>query len=372
MSATTSYTTSYTGTDGSALNTTFTETDAGHSTTFTETDAGHSTTFTDTDAGLSSDYGTTKDEDDFQITATGFPDEYDEDEIMTKFKSQSTEEGGWSVDNSYAPLQQKIAGMSISISAIQLALVLIQLSLCGLASIEVNPMIGPYPDAFSEWGGKNAYLMLDGQQYFRLITPVFLHVGIVHLVVNIFCQLQICALFERQWGSGTWLVAYVISGMGAVATSCVMNPDEIGVSSSGALMGLFGAKIAQIVTYNICEVESPSYREEVRVDQLGGVLCGTAVTFMFALFPYIDLSGHLGGLASGFMAGVILFCNSIESKCVRFLWALVGFGGIIGGATTLCYFLWVETYPDDELADACQYFRNLYPEGYACECAWGA
>jgi membrane associated rhomboid family serine protease len=342
------------------------------SNSYTDGGSALNATFTDTEPGLSSDFGTTRDEDDFQTMATGYTEEYEDSAILSKYKSQSTEEGGWSAgDISYVPLKQKIAGLSITVSAMQLAILLIQLCLCGLASIEVNPMIGPYPDAFSEWGGKNAYLMLEGHQYFRLFTPVFLHVGIVHMLVNAFCQLQICAMFERQWGSATWLTAYIISGTGAVATSCVMNPDEIGVSSSGALMGLFGAKIAQIVTYNLFTLDGKSHYEDVRVDRLGGVLCGASITFLFAFFTYIDLSGHLGGLAFGFMAGVLLFCHTIESGCVRFLWALFGFGGVIGGATALCYLLWVETYPDEELGDACQYFRNLYPEGYVCECQWG-
>ena len=51
------------------------------------------------------------------------------------------------------------------------AILLIQLILCGVAPVDVNPMVGPFPDAFSEWGGKNAYLLLEGQQYWRIITP---------------------------------------------------------------------------------------------------------------------------------------------------------------------------------------------------------
>ena len=333
-----------------------------------------STKFTNgEETAMTSAFGTTQDEEDGETLSTSYTRELEEDFTNTKCKSQSTEEvdGLWSVDNNWVPYKQNIAGCSILVSALQLALLLIQLILCGFAPLAVNPLIGPFPDAFSEWGGKNAYLLLDDHQYFRLLTPILLHVGVLHLVVNAFCQLETCALFEREWGSGKWLISYLTSGLGAVATSCAVNPDQIGVSSSGALMGLFGSKIAQIVTYTSFELDNNLYVRSIGMDQLGSILCSIAVLFLLSLVSYIDLSGHVGGFLTGYLVGIILFCEAIESSCTRFFWLLLGFSGLIGGAIGLSYFLWVETYPDNELEDSCQYFRNLYPEGYDCECQLG-
>ena len=109
-------------------------------------------------------------------------------------------EGLLSGDDGFVIVRQRIAYLCILVTAIQLALLLTQLILCGVASLDINPMIGPYPDAYSEWGGKNAYLMLVDRQYFRLITPVFLNVGVLHFLVNAFCQLETCAFFERENG----------------------------------------------------------------------------------------------------------------------------------------------------------------------------
>ena len=50
-------------------------------------------------------------------------------------------------------------------------------------------MFGPYPDALSEWGGKNAVLILEDGQWFRLVTPIFLHAGVIHLFCNVAVQL---------------------------------------------------------------------------------------------------------------------------------------------------------------------------------------
>ena len=277
------------------------------------------------------------------------------------------EDAVWS-DDEFLIMKQRIAYLCIAVSAVQLGILLIQLLLCGVASVHVNPMIGPYPDAFSEWGGKNAYLMLEEHQYFRFITPAFLNVGFVHLLVNVFCQLETCAFFEREWGSARWLLFYVISTVGCVATSVVWNPDEIAVCSSGALMGLFGAKIAQVITWTAFDIRS-SYFDSTQLDQLGGVMCSAALVSLLSFVTYIEWSGHMGGFSAGFFAGMFAFSSPIASRRIRLVWGLTGLAGLFIGAFYLGYEM-IKLYPDEELGDACQYFRNLYPEGYNCECVW--
>lgn len=72
--------------------------------------------------------------------------------------------------------------------------------------------------------------MLDGHQYFRLITPAFLHVGVLHFVLNALCTLRSATVFEQEWGSYGWITAYLLSAIGAVCLSCYLlketNPDE--------------------------------------------------------------------------------------------------------------------------------------------------
>ena len=279
-------------------------------------------------------------------------------------------EGLLSQDSEFVVVQQRIAYLCIAVSALQLTVLLSQLILCGVASVDVNPMIGPFPDAFSEWGGKNSYLLIERNQYFRLITPVFLHVGILHLLVNAFCQLETCAYFEREWGSKKWLILYAISTLGCVATSSAVNPDSIGVCSSGPLMGLFGAKIAHVITWTAFDLKNNAYYDTVHLDQLSGVMCSMAIVSLLSSFTYIDFSGHMGGLLAGFMGGMFIFSQPIASPFIRMLWGSIGLFGLVGGSLVLGNVLFNETFPDEDLADACSYFRNLFPEGYTCECAW--
>jgi membrane associated rhomboid family serine protease len=274
-------------------------------------------------------------------------------------------------EDGFILVKQRVAYLCMVLSACQLGIVLIQLSLCGMASLKINPMIGPYPDAFSEWGGKNVYLLLEEKQYYRIVTPVFLHVGILHFIVNAYCQLETCAYFEREWGSTRWLLIYLISGIGSVLTSSAIDPDLIGVCSSGALMGMFGAKIAQVLTWTTFDLRHHILEQSVQLDQLGGVMCSAAMISLLSFLTYVDWSGHLGGLLAGFLAGIAFFAKPIADVFIRVLFTSIGLFGLLFAGGYLVGILLTKTTPDEELGDACQYFRALYPEGYNCDCVWG-
>jgi membrane associated rhomboid family serine protease len=273
-------------------------------------------------------------------------------------------------DGDYFRVKQSFGYCATAILAIQLCVLMLQLTLCGVAPLDINPVIGPYPDAFSEWGGKNAYLLLAGREYWRLVTPVFLHVGVLHLLCNAVVQLETCAFFEREWGSKRWMIIYVLSEVGCVVVSCVVNPDTLAVGSSGALMGLFGAKFAQLITYTIFDLMA-SYEPHIRMDQLSGIMCSLSIISILSFMTYIDWSGHMGGFGTGFCVGMVAFSTPIRSGVTRFVWNVIGLGLLGAGAYYSFRELFVSTEPDEDLADPCNYFRNLYAEGYNCECAWG-
>jgi len=264
---------------------------------------------------------------------------------------------------------QKVGVLSIIISAVQLLILTLQLSMCGVAPLDVNPMVGPYPDAISEWGGKNAYLIVEDFQLWRFITPTFLHVGVLHLLVNVAIQLEASANFEREWGSFTWLFVYLFSEAGCIASSCIFDADLYAVGSSGALMGLFGAKFAQITCNTAFDVEAP-HDKGVKLSHVTGLFGMFAVLFCLSFITFVDWSGHVGGLAAGYFAGMMFFSRPIISTCERILWGGVGWILFIGSFAGAFYWLFSEVEPDSDLADPCSYFRTLFAEGYNCECLW--
>ena len=274
-----------------------------------------------------------------------------------------------SLGSSSLVVKQQVAWGCIFLSAGQFGVLITQVLMCGIASLVINPMIGPYPDAFSEWGGKNTYLLVEDEQYFRLITPTFLHVGFLHLLINVFFQLETCAYLEREWGFCTWIIIYLISGFGSCLAASAIDPNVIGVCSSGALMGLFGAKIAQTIMWTALDVREEYVDQAAGIfDRLGGTVCSASVIFFLTFLTYIDWAGHLGGFVTGFLVGMQFFAYAIRNRPTRAILRFIGILGMVIGGVVLGVLLFHYTEADEDLADACDYFRNLYPEGYACEC----
>lgn len=87
-------------------------------------------------------------------------------------------------------VKQSRGYLSILFSMTQTMILLIMMVQCGIAPMKMNPMIGPYPDALSYWGGKNSYEILYDGEYWRMVSPILLHAGIIHLICNVAVQLD--------------------------------------------------------------------------------------------------------------------------------------------------------------------------------------
>mmetsp|Transcript_6089 Transcript_6089/g.13169 ORF Transcript_6089/g.13169 Transcript_6089/m.13169 type:complete len:355 (-) Transcript_6089:525-1589(-) len=266
---------------------------------------------------------------------------------------------------------QKYGYCSIFFSVLQSVVLVSMMAQCGLAPLAINPMIGPYPDALSDWGAKNTVLILEEDEWWRLITPIFLHAGIIHLACNVMVQIDTGAFFEREWGSTNWLIIYLTSAVGSSALSVVAMPDAISVGSSGAVMGLFGGKGAEVIC-RCCETEATDQDRighQVRKEQCAGVMCSVTVVMLFSFIPYVDWAAHLGGLLAGFCVGMIIFSMNLKkARFSKLFWLMAGV------AVTIIYFSAVfgrmysgEIDPAEELRDVCQYYKENF-EDYECNC----
>ncbi len=126
-------------------------------------------------------------------------------------------------------MQQKYGNMSIIISVIQLFFLVMVLALCGFAPMSINPAIGPYPDILSMIGATNSYAILKQGQIWRYFTTPFISAGILHFLCLIGIQLELGAFFEREWGSGAWLVIYIASAFGSAMCDSAFNNYGISV-----------------------------------------------------------------------------------------------------------------------------------------------
>lgn len=145
-----------------------------------------------------------------------------------------------------------------------------------------------------KFGALNASLVQAGQ-WWRLITPVFVHIGFAHILINSITLYFIGLYIEQLFGHWRMLVIYFVSAVAGNLLSAFWIPNGLSAGASTAIFGLFGAFIMLGVTFR----ENQAIRILGRQFLILVVL--NIVTDLFV--PGIDLAGHLGGLIGGFLAG---------------------------------------------------------------------
>lgn len=88
-------------------------------------------------------------------------------------------------------------------------------------------MLGPKLEILLEMGAKDSNLILHENQWWRLVTPIFLHLGVIHLFVNLMFQLTSGADLERHLGHTTVIFVYFISGVGGNLASAFFLPTLV-------------------------------------------------------------------------------------------------------------------------------------------------
>lgn len=144
----------------------------------------------------------------------------------------------------------------------------------------------------TKFGVKRSELILQGKELHRLITPVFLHGSIMHLMMNTFSLQNIGPEVERLFGSGRFLFTYLASGVAGNMMSAYYSPNP-SLGASGAVFGLMGA-------YYSFLSQNERLLGRSGQDAMSRVSGTLAMNVIFGLAsPMIDNWGHLGGAIGG-------------------------------------------------------------------------
>jgi len=266
-------------------------------------------------------------------------------------------------------VKQRRGYCSILFSLVQTIILVVMMWQCGVAPLNINPMVGPYPDALNYWGAKNSVLIIDDGEWWRLLTPILLHAGVIHLLCNVGVQLETGAFFEREWGSAKWLIVYLTSAIGSSCLSTIFMPGNISVGSSGSVCGLFGAKLSEVFC-RICESRRTSQGRighEVRMEQCRGVMCSVVLIGLFSFIPFVDWAAHLGGFLAGLVVGLMIFSFSVGNRWWVGIWFLVGLVLTVVFYTVSLKYMYNEVEPPEEMRDVCGYYKQFF-EDYECNC----
>jgi len=202
---------------------------------------------------------------------------------------------------------------------VNVAMFVVEAILGGSGSLFRGPNAGTlfdlgalYPPAIAQFGPAGEH-----HQYWRLITPMFLHAGLIHLAFNSYALFLLGYLIEDAFGKVRLVAIYFISGFLASVTSFAFGPPiEVGVGASGAIFGLLGAWVA----FNYRRRTSPMASANLR---WAFMLIGLNIILGFSI-PGIDWRAHFGGLVAGALAGAVM-----EGLGPRSLRPLVQVGGLI-------------------------------------------
>ena len=269
----------------------------------------------------------------------------------------------------YNGFRQEYGYFAILFSVVQTIILIIMMVQCGVAPLQINPMVGPQPEALSYWGAKNGVLIIDDGEYWRLGTCMMLHAGVFHWIGNIHIQCELGVFFEREWGSVSWLIIYLTSAVGSSVLSTIFLPDSLSVGSSGAIMGLMGGKISEI----FCRMCAPNRTREERVghamrkEQWGMMMCFVIIVMLLSFVPFIDWAAHLGGLIVGMTVGLAIFSFQSHRPCLRILYFCTGVAFTVVYFAVSLWYMYDRVEPNEILRDVCDYYRQFF-EGYECTC----
>ena len=144
-------------------------------------------------------------------------------------------------------------------------------------------------------GATYPYLIFSRDEWWRLITAMFLHGGLIHIGFNMMALMQLGPPLEELYGSALYLFFYVLTGAFGFFVSALTGHYSLG--ASGALLGLVGLWLA------ITTKRGGAYMREMR----SRLITSVVILFMLGLsgFMSMDNFAHGGGLAAGFLLGKI-------------------------------------------------------------------
>jgi membrane associated rhomboid family serine protease len=174
---------------------------------------------------------------------------------------------------------------------------------------------------------QGAAIFYDGDWY-RLVTAMFLHAGVLHIAFNMLALYWLGTVVEQALGTWRFLLVYFVSGVaGSAGALLLTGPFAVTVGASGAIFGIMGALL--VLEY----VATGTFAGQA----LTLILLNLALTFAI---PNISVGGHLGGLVGGVLATFAL----VQFRHARQRWVGPALVLAVGVASLVVAYLRVESY----------------------------
>jgi rhomboid protease GluP len=160
--------------------------------------------------------------------------------------------------------------------------------------------------------GVKANGLINQGEIWRLVTPIFLHIGPIHLFLNSYAIWIVGPQVEKLYGGARFTIIYILTGIAGVAGSYKYHPQSLSAGASGAIFGLFGALL--VFGFKYRSSIPPMFQRAVGK----GVFPVIAINlFIGYAIPGIDNSAHIAGLISGALLAAVIPYQKPHSSTSR-------------------------------------------------------
>jgi rhomboid protease GluP len=150
-------------------------------------------------------------------------------------------------------------------------------------------------DNLIRFGAKYNPSIMQGE-WWRFFTPIFIHIGIIHLAMNSYALFYLGKYVEKLFGHKRFIVIYLFSGFLGSVVSFLMS-NSLSAGASGAIFGCMGSLLFLGIT------KKNIFSKQLLSSMLPIILLNLVLGFSIS---NIDNGGHLGGLLGGFLAASIV------------------------------------------------------------------
>ncbi|NLI90161.1 MAG: rhomboid family intramembrane serine protease [Epulopiscium sp.] len=151
-------------------------------------------------------------------------------------------------------------------------------------------------DALIKYGAMFPPYVLFYKEYYRFISSIFIHIGLMHIIFNSYALYIFGPQIEGLMGSKKYLLFFLLTGIGGNLTTFIFNFKSVSAGASGSLFGLLGAFL--YLLHRRPYMITPEGRRSL-LSLLGINLAITVVS------PSISTTAHLGGLIIGYLLSYI-------------------------------------------------------------------
>jgi membrane associated rhomboid family serine protease len=210
---------------------------------------------------------------------------------------------------------------------------LIGINLAVFVAMAINGLsiVNPTIDGLIRWGADFGPLTTHGQ-WWRILSSAFVHIGIIHIAMNMYILFSIGNFVERLFGNLGFAVLYLLAGIGGSLVSVAWNPFTVAAGASGAIFGLYGG----LLGFLLVQRNTIPGRAVASLTKNAAIFVGFNLLYGAAK-THVDMAAHLGGIATGFLVGCALaqpFSATRTSRMVRSLTVLVFGLAISAGCAT--------------------------------------